>query len=166
MPWAYYAMLFILTLRLITLISMLINADVSSQVTLISVLHVVCGVFLEPELARLSTYVAGLKLIIYMQSYHFSECQCIRTFPPSFSIPCSFHHYFIFLQRHAFIHPARALVKVMSMTTGELDYDDIFHHREGEEEIPFPLISFPLWIIFLVMMPVLLNNYLVRRMYK
>ena len=54
----------------------------------------------------------------------------------------------------------------MSMTTGELDYDDIFHHREGEEEIPFPLISFPLWIIFLVMMPVLLNNYLVRRTFN
>ena len=71
-----------------------------------------------------------------------------------------------FLQRHAFIHPARALVKVMSMTTGELDYDDIFHHREGEEEIAFPLISFPLWIIFLVMMPVLLNNYLVRKVFN
>ena len=68
------------------------------------------------------------------------------------------------LQRHAFIHPARAVVKVMSMTTGELDYDDIFHHKEGEEEIAFPLISFPLWVIFLVMMPVLLNNYLVRWM--
>ena len=68
----------------------------------------------------------------------------------------------VLLQRHAFIHPARVVVKVMSMTTGELDYDDIFHHKEGEEEIPFPLISFPLWVIFLVMMPVLLNNYLVR----
>ena len=85
---------------------------------------------------------------------------------PPFLLPCSFHHHFIFVQRHAFIHPARALVKVMSMTTGELDYDDIFHHREGEEEIPFPLISFPLWIIFLVMMPVLLNNYLVRRTFN
>ena len=48
------------------------------------------------------------------------------------------------------------------MTTGELDYDDIFHHKEGEEEVAFPMISFPLWIIFLVIMPVLLNNYLVR----
>ena len=60
------------------------------------------------------------------------------------------------------MHPARAVVKVMSMTTGELDYDDIFHQQEGEEEVGFPLISFPLWVIFLVMMPVLLNNYLVR----
>ena len=95
------------------------------------------------------------------------------TFHPLFNLILhSFPHFLTltflcaFLQRHAFIHPARALVKVMSMTTGELDYDDIFHHREGEEEIAFPLISFPFWIIFLVMMPILLNNYLVRRMYN
>ena len=95
------------------------------------------------------------------------------TFHPLFNLILhSFPHFFTltflcaFLQRHAFIHPARALVKVMSMTTGELDYDDIFHHREGEEEIAFLLISFPFWIIFLVMMPILLNNYLVRRMYN
>ena len=97
-----------------------------------------------------------------MDSYHLNESQCTRAF---LAIPPSFHSLALssfFFQRHAFIHPARALVKVMSMTTGELDYDDIFHHREGEEEIAFPLISFPLWIIFLVMMPVLLNNYLVR----
>ena len=95
------------------------------------------------------------------------------TFHPLFNLILhSFPHFLTltflcaFLQRHAFIHPARALVKVMSMTTGELDYDNIFHHREGEEEIAFPLISFPFWIIFLVMMPILLNNYLVRRMYN
>ena len=52
------------------------------------------------------------------------------------------------------------------MTTGELDYDDIFHHKEGEEEIAFPVVSFPFWILFLVMMPVLLNNYLVRWIHK
>ena len=49
----------------------------------------------------------------------------------------------------------------MTMTTGELDYDDIFHQQEGEEEIAFPPVSFILWIIFLVLIPVLLNNLLV-----
>ena len=47
------------------------------------------------------------------------------------------------------------------MTTGELDYDEIFHQQEGEEEIAFPAVSFILWIIFLVLIPVLLNNLLV-----
>ena len=39
----------------------------------------------------------------------------------------------------------------MTMTTGELDYDDIFHQQEGEEEIAFLPTSFILWIVFLVL---------------
>ena len=70
------------------------------------------------------------------------------------------NHTFI-LQRNAFSHPGRAIVKVMTMTTGELDYDDLFHQQEGEEEIAFPPVSFILWIMFLVLIPILLNNLLV-----
>ena len=47
------------------------------------------------------------------------------------------------------------------MTTGELDYDEIFHQQEGEEELAFLPVSFILWIVFLVLIPVLLNNLLV-----
>jgi len=65
------------------------------------------------------------------------------------------------LQRTAFSHPGRAIVKVMAMTTGELDYDELYHQQEGEDEIAFPAVSFLLMIIFLVLMPVLLNNLLV-----
>jgi len=53
-------------------------------------------------------------------------------------------------------------VKVMAMTIGELDYDSVFHQIEGEMEIAFPVVSFILWIIFLVSMPLLFVNYLVR----
>ena len=65
------------------------------------------------------------------------------------------------LQRTPFSHSGRAIVKVMAMTTGELDFDDLFHQQEGEDEIAFPPLSFLLWIIFLVLMPVLLSNLLV-----
>ena len=47
------------------------------------------------------------------------------------------------------------------MTTGELDYDELYHQQEGEDEIAFPAVSFLLMIIFLVLMPVLLSNLLV-----
>ena len=47
------------------------------------------------------------------------------------------------------------------MTTGELDYDELYHQEEGEDEIAFLPVSFLLWIIFLVLMPVLLSNLLV-----
>ena len=49
----------------------------------------------------------------------------------------------------------------MAMTTGELDYDELYHQREGEQEIAFPPVSFIIWIIFLVLMPILLSNLLV-----
>jgi len=48
------------------------------------------------------------------------------------------------------------------MTTGELDYDEIFHQQEGEKEIAFLPVAFIVWVIFLVLIPVLLNNLLVR----
>ena len=67
----------------------------------------------------------------------------------------------MFPQRNAFSNPVHAVVKVMTMTTGELDYNEMFHQQEGEEDIAFPSLSFILWIIFLVMIPVLLNNMLV-----
>ena len=46
------------------------------------------------------------------------------------------------LQRNAFSHPGRAILKVMAMTTGELDYDELYHQQEGEDEIAFPPASF------------------------
>ena len=56
----------------------------------------------------------------------------------------------------------------MTMTTGELDFNSIFRQFPGgaedgdaTEEIPFPEVSFILWIIFLIMMPILLTNLLV-----
>ena len=49
----------------------------------------------------------------------------------------------------------------MSMIIGELDYDELFHQQEGEEEIAFPEVSFLLWVTFLILMPILLSNLLV-----
>ena len=56
----------------------------------------------------------------------------------------------------------------MTMTTGEFDYDTLFRQFPGgaqdgdtTAEIPFPVISFILWIIFLILMPILLTNLLV-----
>ena len=55
----------------------------------------------------------------------------------------------------------------MTMTTGEFDFDSIFRQdptgeKDGAEEIPFPTISYILWIVFVILMPILLTNMLVR----
>ena len=55
----------------------------------------------------------------------------------------------------------------MSMTTGEFDYSGIFRLApsgadETFEDIPFPPVSYVLWILFIILMPILLTNMLVH----
>ena len=55
----------------------------------------------------------------------------------------------------------------MTMTTGEFDFDSIFRQdptggSDDAEEIPFPQISYILWIVFVILMPILLTNMLVN----
>ena len=59
------------------------------------------------------------------------------------------------------------MVKVMSMTVGDFSFDETFRkspsgEHEDTKEILFPVISYLLWIIFLVVMPILFINLLVR----
>lgn len=72
------------------------------------------------------------------------------------------------LQRTPFSTPAASLVKTMTMTVGEFDYNGIFQLQTGGSEeqemtsgIAFPPASYFLWIIFLVVMPILFTNLLV-----
>ena len=58
----------------------------------------------------------------------------------------------------------------MTMTTGEFEYDSVFRQFPGgaedgdiTREIPFPEVSFLIWIIFLILMPILLTNLLVSK---
>ena len=50
------------------------------------------------------------------------------------------------------------------MIAGDIDFDAIFPSSEGEnaERILFPIISYLLWIIFVIIMPVLFINMLVN----
>ena len=69
-------------------------------------------------------------------------------------------------QRSPFSNPVRSLLKLVTMKAGEFEFDDIFRldpngDRDGEEEIPFEGLSYILWIVFIVLMPILLTNMLV-----
>ena len=69
-----------------------------------------------------------------------------------------------YLQRAPFGTPARALIKTMTMTAGEFDFDTTFRQEpedQGLPDIAYPSMSFLLWIVFLVLIPVLLTNLLV-----
>ena len=80
------------------------------------------------------------------------------------SLPCRFSS----PQRQPFSTPARSLLKTMTMTTGEFEYDGIFRQAPGGidaammvREIPFPPVTYILWIVFIILMPILLTNLLV-----
>ena len=52
-------------------------------------------------------------------------------------------------------------MKVLAMTTGELDYNTIFQQKYDEPDGTLAPVSCLLFIIFVVVMPVLLINLLV-----
>ena len=54
----------------------------------------------------------------------------------------------------------------MSMTAGDFDFGSIFRldpagGSDDAEEVPFPPVSYLLWIVFVIVMPILLINMLV-----
>ena len=54
----------------------------------------------------------------------------------------------------------------MSMTAGDFDFDSIFRQDPAGEsddanDVPFIEISYILWIVFVILMPILLTNLLV-----
>ena len=71
--------------------------------------------------------------------------------------------------RSPFADPTRSILKTMTMTTGEFEFDNIFRQTPGgvmdrsevPRNVPFPEVSYMLWIIFLILMPILLTNLLV-----
>ena len=59
------------------------------------------------------------------------------------------------------------------MTTGEFEFDGVFRQAAGGigaaeinrlGEIPFPQVSYVLWVVFIILMPILLTNLLVGHM--
>ena len=68
--------------------------------------------------------------------------------------------------RSPFASPFTSIWKTMTMATGELGYDDIFRQSTADSmsiapDVPFPAISYIMWVIFIILMPVLFTNLLV-----
>ena len=55
-------------------------------------------------------------------------------------------------------------MKTLTMTTGEFDFDVTFRQDNNQgRDIQYPFASNVLWILFIIMMPILLTNLLVRK---
>ena len=57
----------------------------------------------------------------------------------------------------------RAILKIMVMSTGELNSDSFFRYQDGADisGLPFPAVTVILWLFFFILMTVLLTNMLV-----
>ena len=78
----------------------------------------------------------------------------------------AFNHLHPYFHSSPFANPIHSMWKIMTMTIGELDYDNAFRQfSEGTDApiqpLPFPEISYILWAVFLILMPILFNNLLV-----
>ena len=75
------------------------------------------------------------------------------------------------MQNSPFATPGLSIIKTMTMAVGEMDFETIFRLSSGGVKsvvelpmpIPYPGVSILLWIFFLIAMPILLMNLLVRR---
>ena len=104
---------------------------------------------------------------------HFSFCATLRSSVNRIAVTVfnttSFTHQccFYFLQRSPFTPLTTAMMKIMSMTAGNFNFDAVFRlspsgASESAQEILFPPISYILWIIFVILMPLLFTNMLVN----
>ena len=71
-----------------------------------------------------------------------------------------YSHLHLYLQRSPFGAPFLSIVKTITMSQGEFDFDDNFA-LEPEGTIAYPNTTFIIWLIFLVLMSLLLQNLLV-----
>ena len=60
---------------------------------------------------------------------------------------------------YAFSNPLKSLLKTLTMTTGEFEYDSIF--EDPNQPLHYYVSAIVIWVVFIVMMPILLMNLLV-----
>ena len=73
------------------------------------------------------------------------------------------------LQKSSHFSFGWAILKVMTMMEGDLDFENLYNYflrdktdENNASEYPYFGISILLWILFLIIMPILLSNLLVR----
>ena len=57
-----------------------------------------------------------------------------------------------------------SFIKTIVMTIGEFEYDSTFGHSNESRNLltSFPEVAYILWVVFLIVMPILVTNLLVR----
>ena len=69
-----------------------------------------------------------------------------------------------------FTNPGYSMLKTSVMMIGEFEFDDLFfgnpEENSNSSQLPFPIFSMIFFLAFMVVMPILIMNLLVRILYK
>ena len=69
-----------------------------------------------------------------------------------------------------FTNPGYSMLKTSVMMIGEFEFDDLFFGNPEENpnssQLPFPIFSMIFFLAFMVVMPILIMNLLVRILYE
>ena len=97
---------------------------------------------------------------LYTQKYLLLSCRTI--FSISFSLQLDNATQLVNVS--PFRNAGLSFIKTMVMTIGEFEYDNIFGHSNDSSRLltSFPEVAYILWIVFLIVMPILVTNLLVR----
>ena len=64
-------------------------------------------------------------------------------------------------QRLQFSDPYRSISKTMVMMMGEFEYNTVFKQNSNTDDVPYRYLAFPMWALFVILVPVLMTNLLV-----
>ncbi|KAL5457262.1 hypothetical protein EMCRGX_G034509 [Ephydatia muelleri] len=64
-------------------------------------------------------------------------------------------------QRLQFSDPYRSISKTMVMMMGEFEYNTVFKQNSNTDDVPYHYLAFPMWALFVILVPVLMTNLLV-----
>ena len=97
------------------------------------------------------------RMWVLMSTYNICGCAYVCV---SFINCVCVKHDTLVIQPSPFSSPASSLLKITSMTAGDFSFNTIFG-LESDGMISFPAISYIVWILFIVVMPILFTNMLV-----
>ena len=124
------------------------------MLTIVHGIHTDTGIYVLMFEAIFKTFLKVIILTVLL----------IVTFALTFYM--AFNQFIPRFARSPFASPFTSIWKTMTMATGELGYDNIFRQSTADPmstdpDVPFPAISYIMWVIFIILMPILFMNLLV-----
>lgn len=105
--------------------------------------------------------------IIYFIFYSFKYYLWLKHLKALFAnfISCVFSLFWCFFLQQTYSTPLLSVMKTFAMMLGDINYHDAFLDPLLSSELPYPFLSYTVLIIFTLLIPILLMNLLVSKLF-